>query len=113
MLMHFDNTERFRQVCAAIMIRAIQDLFITNNYYRNDAICWFNNRRNDDFLSFIWICDLFNIDSNNTRESIFNLDKKTFRKNIKFWTEKRMARFNSKGKYISVWCIFRANQEGN
>ena len=70
------NIEPFKNLWAAVIERAFGDLRLENSPVENEeryyysAVRWFNDTENHEIGSFLWICELLEIDPGKIREKI-------------------------------------------
>ena len=65
-----------RVLWAAVMERAVYDLKSKDKLQRGSASEWFQNRRRTDVGSFIWVCEVLDIDPDRYRKLALNRSKK-------------------------------------
>ena len=67
---------KYRALWAAVLVRAIDDLDLDQSKkdvrIYESAVRWFNNARNTDIGSFIWVCEILGHDPDKTRDKIFH-----------------------------------------
>ena len=67
--------QKYTDLWTEVLIRAMEDLKSQNYVVRSKARGWFNNTHRRDIGSFLWICEIIDIDSDFILKGLKHVDK--------------------------------------